>query len=287
MIAMIRRINLFGGPGAGKTGLAAWLFYEFKRRRVNVELAQEFAKILAHRKTPPKGWDQWYIWNKQQRREYEVLREERVTYTITDSPVFLASCYGEFNKAPGWKQLQKASDLFDAEFPALNIYINRCDKIYVQEGRFQDLQQAKQIDRFVLSRLKKTKRKFYRFGGLKQAEKKALLTFILGQLGIPYKIPKLGSPQFRVTWTFESAKTLKAAHGMQAEKELSDRMQVEIRRDIAREVKIIDRNIDDDFTKLSRSGRQVSRRKKSPQSDGNQGGTRKPTSSRRKRRRNA
>lgn len=281
---MIRRINLFGGPGAGKTALAAWLFYEFKRRRVNVEHVQEYAKILAHRKTPPKGWDQWHIWNKQQRREYEVLREDRVAYTITDSPVFLASCYGEFNKAPGWQQLQIASDLFDKEFPPLNIYLERCDGIYVKEGRFQDLEQAKKIDRFVLSRLKKTKRKFYRFGTLKRAEKKIFLTFVLEQLGIPYKIPKIGSPQLKVTWTFETAKALKAAHGMKAEKDLTDLMANEMVKEILAEGTEAELRA---LTRLSRSARRVSRHKKSPQSGGNRGGTKTSASSRRKRRRNA
>jgi adenylate kinase family enzyme len=37
-------INIFGGPGAGKSTTAAALFAEMKRRGMNVELATEVAE---------------------------------------------------------------------------------------------------------------------------------------------------------------------------------------------------------------------------------------------------
>ena len=39
-------VNLFGGPGAGKSTLMAYLFYKLKILGVEVEMSPEFAKDL-------------------------------------------------------------------------------------------------------------------------------------------------------------------------------------------------------------------------------------------------
>jgi adenylylsulfate kinase-like enzyme len=39
-------INLFGGPGTGKSTLAAALFTDLKMKGINAELVTEFAKDL-------------------------------------------------------------------------------------------------------------------------------------------------------------------------------------------------------------------------------------------------
>ena len=45
---MIRRINIYGGPGVGKSTLAASIFAFMKKRGDNVELVQEFVKQFAY-----------------------------------------------------------------------------------------------------------------------------------------------------------------------------------------------------------------------------------------------
>lgn len=181
---MIRRINIFAGAGAGKTTLAGWLFTQFKMRKVDVELVQEFAKILVYEEKPPVGWDQWIIWNEQMKYEYRMLRENKVQYTISDSPLFLASCYGEINQTPGWELLQKASDLFDEEFPPFNIFLERVDEAYTAQGRWQDLAGAKKLDAFILSRLLKTGREFHTFSILDMDK---ILDCLIKALRIPKK----------------------------------------------------------------------------------------------------
>jgi hypothetical protein len=183
---MIRRINLFGGPGAGKTGLAQYLADELAQHRAKIMLVQEFAKYLAITNDIPEGWDQWHIWSEQQWSEYRWLKKNRMNHIVTDSPVFLASCYGEFNSAPGWKLLQEASDVYDIDYPALNIYLQRYDAHHEEHGRWQNLAEAKKIDEFVMARLLETKREFQVFGTL---ERPRILEYVVSSLGLPPKPP--------------------------------------------------------------------------------------------------
>ena len=47
---MTKVINLFGGPGAGKSTTAAGLFYEMKVRDIKCELVTEYAKDMTYEK---------------------------------------------------------------------------------------------------------------------------------------------------------------------------------------------------------------------------------------------
>ena len=42
---MTKIINLFGGPGIGKSTQAAGLYYEMKKLNMNVEMPYEFPKL--------------------------------------------------------------------------------------------------------------------------------------------------------------------------------------------------------------------------------------------------
>lgn len=85
-------VNLFGGPGAGKSTTAAGLFYEMKKRRIEVELVTEYAKDMVWEGRHNILDDQIYIFAKQQRRIAR-LRDHRVDWVITDSPIALGLVY--------------------------------------------------------------------------------------------------------------------------------------------------------------------------------------------------
>ena len=85
-------INLFGGPGAGKSTTAAGLFYEMKKRRIEVELVTEYAKDMVWEGRHNILEDQIYIFAKQQRR-ISRLRDHRIDWVITDSPIALGLVY--------------------------------------------------------------------------------------------------------------------------------------------------------------------------------------------------
>ncbi len=85
-------INLFAGPGAGKSTTAAGLFYRMKKEGMNVELCTEYAKELVWDNAIDKLQDQLYVFAKQNHK-LERLKT-KVDYVITDSPLILCNYYG-------------------------------------------------------------------------------------------------------------------------------------------------------------------------------------------------
>ena len=53
-------INLYGGPGAGKSTSASDLFVILKERGVNAELAREYVKRWAWERRGISPYDQFY-----------------------------------------------------------------------------------------------------------------------------------------------------------------------------------------------------------------------------------
>ena len=85
-------LNIWGGPGIGKSTTAAGLFYEMKKLGLNVELVQEYAKDAVWEKRHNILDDQIYIFAKQQRRIAR-LAEHNIDWVITDSPIPLGLVY--------------------------------------------------------------------------------------------------------------------------------------------------------------------------------------------------
>jgi len=85
-------INLWGGPGVGKSTTAAGLFYEMKKRHLNVELVTEYAKDAVWENRSNLLDDQIYIFAKQQRRISRLV-EHGIDWVITDSPISLGLVY--------------------------------------------------------------------------------------------------------------------------------------------------------------------------------------------------
>ncbi len=85
-------INLWGGPGTGKSTTAAGLFYEMKKARLNVELVTEYAKDMVWEQRHNVLDDQIYIFAKQQRRIAR-LQGHGLDWVITDSPIALGLVY--------------------------------------------------------------------------------------------------------------------------------------------------------------------------------------------------
>lgn len=86
-------INLFAGPGAGKSTTASGLFYYMKKLGCNVELITEYAKDKVYENALDIMSDQLYLLAKQNRK-LERLRG-KVDYAISDSPLLLCAYYGE------------------------------------------------------------------------------------------------------------------------------------------------------------------------------------------------
>lgn len=143
-------INLYAGPGAGKSTTASGVFSLLKLHGVNAEYVPEFAKDLTWEKREKTLSNQYYVWAKQYHRMWR-LRDD-VTVTITDSPLLLTLFYGE-TCAPFQ---QTVLETFNNSFDNMNFVINRV-KEYNPKGRNQTEEEAKDIDSKMLYILNKHK----------------------------------------------------------------------------------------------------------------------------------
>lgn len=128
-------INIFGGPGIGKSTVIAGLFHKMKINHINVEVANEFAKDLVwNNQSDILIEDQLYIFAHQHRRIYRLIN--RVDYIIADCPLLMCIPYiaKEFytNLEP---LIVEAWNSFDNQSFVLN---RPKDLKYESRGRYQD-----------------------------------------------------------------------------------------------------------------------------------------------------
>lgn len=142
---MTKYVNLFGGPGVGKSTTAAILFGEMKKLGMNVELVTEVAKDFVWEGRMGTLDIQPYVTMKQYRNLFRL--KGKVDYVITDAPILLGCVYSDrFN--PDMPATYK-SFIVDLHHQMLNPSINICllrEFEYKEEGRYQTEEVAKQID---------------------------------------------------------------------------------------------------------------------------------------------
>lgn len=139
-------INLIGGPGCGKSTIAAGLFYELKKHGYLCELVTEYAKDKVWEESYKTLDDQIYVFGKQFHRMFRV--KGKVDVIITDSPLPLSIIYDKGE-----------SDYFHNfvieqynEFNNIMIFVERETK-YESEGRMQNEQEAIEIDNHIKNML--------------------------------------------------------------------------------------------------------------------------------------
>ena len=133
-------INLFGGPGAGKSTTAAGLFHLMKLAGLSVELVTEYAKEMTWEKRQNILSDQLYILAKQYRRVRRLQGE--VEFVVTDSPFLLCILYRRDDYSETLDRL--VLELW-SRYENLNFYLERV-KTYVAVGRSQAEDEARKID---------------------------------------------------------------------------------------------------------------------------------------------
>lgn len=132
-------INLFGGPGTGKSTLCANLFSELKMQHIDVEMAPEYVKEVVWEESFKKIENQIYIFGKQHNRLYRLMN--KVEVIITDSPLLNSAVYYTGNN-PNFIPLVLEEHNRMNNF---SLYLERSFD-YVQNGRMQTLEHAKEID---------------------------------------------------------------------------------------------------------------------------------------------
>lgn len=150
--AMTKIINLYGGPGTGKSTTAAGLFAKMKAAGYSCEYVPEYAKDIVWEESFNKLDNQLYIFAKQYHRIFRLLG--KVDYIITDSPLMLSLIYAENSEA--FKQL--VYEIIDS-VETVDVFLQRVHE-YQPEGRIQTAEEAARVDSRILETLKILKPKF-------------------------------------------------------------------------------------------------------------------------------
>ena len=168
-------VNLFAGPGAGKSTTAAGIFYDLKTRGVSCELVTEFAKDLTWEERHDTFKDQVYIFGKQYHRIFRLLN--KVDVIITDSPVLLTPVYdGEKRKSLEQLAVEEHRKMW-----TYNVFLNR-KKVYNPKGRIHDAEDAGKLDILIKDMLDKHLGDSYDITDGTPAGKDAIVTAIVGIL---------------------------------------------------------------------------------------------------------
>jgi hypothetical protein len=142
-------INVYGGPGAGKSTSAAYLYYLLKVQQQNVELVREYVKDWAWEGRKFGAYDEIYFLGKQVRHESMLFG--KVDYIVTDAPVYMTAYYASIYCSPtlanGVMAEAKAfyQQVVEDGHQHLHIMLNRI-RPYDPAGRYQNESQAHAVD---------------------------------------------------------------------------------------------------------------------------------------------
>jgi len=150
-------IEFWGGPGCGKSTLAAGLYAEMKARGKSVELVREYVKPWAWRGHAIKRWDEVYIFAKQLRAEADLYG--KVDYLITDRPLGLSAVYERMYRPESiiMRNLVRAVELEQCGAAAsgapravghVALLVERDERAhpYATDGRFETAAMAHDVD---------------------------------------------------------------------------------------------------------------------------------------------
>ena len=134
-------IQLFGGPGTGKSTTAAGLFYKMKSNDMQVEYIQEFAKELTFSRDYTRLSDQLLILGEQHHRMRRL--ENQVEFLIHDSPFIMGLTYLDNDPhLPKDKYIDLIAGMYNT-YNNINIFIERNETHSYQEyGRSQSFEEA-------------------------------------------------------------------------------------------------------------------------------------------------
>lgn len=132
-------INLVGGPGSGKSTVAAGLFYEMKKRGIKCEIVFEYSKEKVWEESFHTMDDEIYLFAKQNHRQWRL--RGKVDYIITDHCLLNSIIYDVEKSKPFKNLILNEFNKFDN----INFFIQR-EGEYETIGRVETEAQSKKLD---------------------------------------------------------------------------------------------------------------------------------------------
>jgi 2-phosphoglycerate kinase len=154
---MTKIINLFGGPGIGKSSIASGITYKLKSKHINCDNPYEFPKLLAWDENNSAIRDQLYVLANQHRGI--VKSYGKVDYIILDSPILLSLVYKNYYRSNEYPATLYG-DSFDKmvldihnQYDTLNIVLKRGNGKHNDKERYQSLEESIELDNLITSTL--------------------------------------------------------------------------------------------------------------------------------------
>jgi hypothetical protein len=150
---MTKIINLFGGPGIGKSSIASGLTYKLKKKHITCDNPYEFPKLLAWDDNHSAIRDQLYVLANQHRGI--VKSYGKVDYIILDSPILLSLTYRNYYKSNEYPATLygKTFDNLVLEtfnqYENINILLERGEGNHNEKERYQSLDESKELDKAI------------------------------------------------------------------------------------------------------------------------------------------
>lgn len=160
---MAKIINLFGGPGAGKTTLAAAIFHSLKILQKNAEIISEFPKDMILEQNAQALDNQFYVTANQ---AYRIWCAAKVfDYVVVDSPILLGAIYNKNqNIAPEFNAFLLK---YHHEFDNINIFLLRGEiNQHPMSGRVHNIDEAIKKDIEIRNFLDQNRLQYYVFSRL-------------------------------------------------------------------------------------------------------------------------
>lgn len=168
-----QKINLYGGPGIGKSTVAFLLSAELKLKEQRVELVTEYAKELVYlgidlTKSNQNLQDQIML----EQLKRELVFQDQVDFMVCDSPLLLNAFYN------GSENALKMSRTYlrDNDY---HFFLTRTQEHFETEGRSHNEEQSIKIDKKMEQFFKDHKIKYIKIDG-NSKEKVAEILKILG-----------------------------------------------------------------------------------------------------------
>lgn len=148
-----RVINIMGGPGCDKSLITSAIIVFLKLREKTIEVIPDFAKSLVWQQNFEVLKNQYFI----AQRQFEMLSllDGQVQFLITECSLPQVLYYNENyldNICDIDKTRRQILEWYN-QCNNINVFVERGDRKYIRTGRFQDEEQARNIDRGMLELL--------------------------------------------------------------------------------------------------------------------------------------
>jgi hypothetical protein len=147
---MTTLINIYAGPGAGKSTLASGVFHQLKLNHASVELVHEAAKEMCWHGDPINApWDEFYLFGCQVKSEGALYG--KVDYIVAERPLGLSLAYvqGQYDLLYAVETMFTVVKSLRRQHgvKTIDLHVIR-NSTYQQQGRYHDEEQALDIDAY-------------------------------------------------------------------------------------------------------------------------------------------